>query len=298
MEHDLFVYREDHELGGRIGAFLQEGIEEGSKTIMVVDDRKAELLRDMLGPEAAQVQLIDCAAHYARPEAALADYDSTLRHLVRDGVKSVRLFGELPRCETQADYDRWISYEAILNRAMAHHPVWIMCGYDDRVVPASVVERMRCTHSRVLTETLNDSPGYLEPAGIVDALTPDPRPVGQLEQLTLEGGGAALRRQLRGRMSAAGVSDADCGEMLVAADEVLVNAERHGGGTRQVRSGTVDGQFVLEISDRGAGFDDALAGYLPPVAGKQGAGLWVARQLTRRLELLRSADGLTVRLWI
>ena len=56
---------------------------------------------------------------------------------------------------------------------------------------------------------------------------------------------------------------------------------------------------MCEVSDAGGGLDDPLAGYVPPCApAGNGAGLWVARQLTRRLDLLDSPEGgLTVRLW-
>ena len=66
-----------------------------------------------------------------------------------------------------------------------------------------------------------------------------------------------------------------------------------------VRAGLVDGWFVCEIEDRGHGLDDPLAGYLPPRPEQaRGKGLWVARRLVRRLELLDNAPGLTVRLWL
>ena len=82
-------------------------------------------------------------------------------------------------------------------------------------------------------------------------------------------------------------------------DEILANAERHGGGVRQLRAGRVGGQFVLEIADRRGGLDDPLAGYLPPKPdAASGVGLWVARQVTQRLDVIPGADGLTVRLSI
>jgi hypothetical protein len=86
---------------------------------------------------------------------------------------------------------------------------------------------------------------------------------------------------------------------VVAAREVLSNAHTYGNGLRAVRVGRVGEWFVCEISDAGSGLDDPLAGYLPPrPASTAGAGLWIARQLTSRLELHSEPAGLTVRLWI
>lgn len=301
MEHALFVYDDDAELVGSAGSFLRHGVERGSATLMVVEDRKSEVLREVLGADGARVQLIDCDTHYTRPEAALADYDATLRRLTHQGAESVCLFAELPRLRTSAAYARWVAYEAIVNRALAHHPVSIVCGYDTRVVPDTVVEEMQRTHPCLLGDrnAIHESPAYGEPAEVVRALTPDPEPVAELEPLALEGDAFTLRRRLRERMEAASVPPADVEEMLLAADEALANAERHGGGVTQLRAGRVDGQFVLEISDRGRGFDDPLAGYLPPRPDRAyGVGLWVARQVTRRLDVIPGPDGLTVRLWI
>jgi anti-sigma regulatory factor (Ser/Thr protein kinase) len=83
----------------------------------------------------------------------------------------------------------------------------------------------------------------------------------------------------------------------VAGTEIAANAVRHGGGIEEVRVGRVDGRFVCEVIDRGPGFDDTVAGYLVPRPGT-GKGLWVARQLTWRLESFRSQRGFTVRMWL
>jgi anti-sigma regulatory factor (Ser/Thr protein kinase) len=109
----------------------------------------------------------------------------------------------------------------------------------------------------------------------------------------------AFRERLAAELAAAKVPEAKALKLLVAANEVAVNAFEHAGGPERLRIGVVDGRFVCEISDRGPGFDSPLAGYLPPKpeAGR-GSGLWTARQLTSRLELIPSADGLTVRLWL
>ena len=87
--------------------------------------------------------------------------------------------------------------------------------------------------------------------------------------------------------------------MILATSEVVMNAARHGDGVRRIRVGGGDGTFACEVSDRGGGLNDPLAGYVPPGApAAGGAGLWVARQLTRRLDLAPSPEGgLVITLW-
>ena len=75
--------------------------------------------------------------------------------------------------------------------------------------------------------------------------------------------------------------------MLLAATEIATNAIQHRGGVAEVRVGRFKGRFVCEIVDRGSGFDDPGAGYLAPRKGV-GSGLWVARQLTWRIEFFSS----------
>ena len=100
-------------------------------------------------------------------------------------------------------------------------------------------------------------------------------------------------------MRAAGVPAEAIAGMVLAASEVLANARRYADGRPGVRAGRAGDGFAFEITDDGPGFDDPLAGYLPPGAdgGDRGAGLWIARQSTARLEVIRADDGLTVRLW-
>jgi anti-sigma regulatory factor (Ser/Thr protein kinase) len=107
-----------------------------------------------------------------------------------------------------------------------------------------------------------------------------------------------FRKRLRGELATAGIPSNRADELILAATEVLSNAHRYGDGPTARCVGHIDGRFVCEISDHGPGLDDPLAGYLPPGTGDDtSAGLWVARQLTHRLDLISSADGLTVRLW-
>ena len=300
MRHSSFFYGDDDLMVERMVPFLSPALAAaGARAVVVLDRRKWDRLATAIGPHAAEVVYIDRRTFYTRPEAAVAGYDGALRRFVRDGAREVRIFGELPLCATDADRDLWLTYEAILNRAFEHHPVWVMCGYDTREVSESLIEGALDTHPEVLAEGWARSLHYRAPEDVVRSRTPTPAPLERLNTLPLDGGPGGFRHALNRALAAAGVPGADAENMLIAADEVLANAQRHGGEQLSVRVGAVGDRFVCEVADDGPGIHDPLAGFLPPRPGTSaGAGLWVARQLTRQLELVPAPHGATVRLWI
>jgi anti-sigma regulatory factor (Ser/Thr protein kinase) len=294
-DHTLLVYDADDDFAGPAAAFLRDGLEAEEPVIAVYAPHRLALLREALGPDADDVELIEADGFYTRPEAALASYDATLRRHARDGAAAVRVTGELPSHAPRTP-ERWVVYDAILNRAFAGRPVKILCGYDTRTVPEPLVEAAWRCHPETLDGAPN--PRFEDPAGVVRGVTPGVEPLDGLSELPLNGDSGAFRAELARRLAAAGVGRQAAADLLLATSEVLHNATRHGGGATAVRAGVVDGGFLCEVRDGGPGFDDPLAGYLPPPeGGDSGGGLWVARQLTGRLDIGASDGGMTVRLW-
>ena len=80
--------------------------------------------------------------------------------------------------------------------------------------------------------------------------------------------------------------------------EVIGNALRHGAPPIDVRLWTTSTRLEATVTDSGQGFDDPLAGYLPPGTGSPavGVGLWAARQACDTLETVRTPAGFSVRL--
>ena len=172
-----------------------------------------------------------------------------------------------------------------------------MCGYDARTVPDDVIGQMRQTHRVVHEGSWHVSPDYEEPEDVVRRLAPAFEPVAGLRELAIDEP-RALQDRLADELALTSVSESRVRDMLVAAREVLANAERYGNGVRALRVGRVGEHVVCEVQDAGPGLDDPLAGYLPPrPLAEDRAGLWIARQLTSRLELHSAPEGLTVRLW-
>jgi anti-sigma regulatory factor (Ser/Thr protein kinase) len=301
VRHDLLVYDSDEQYGGQVVTYLEAGLDQGDALLAVPRRATEPVLRDALGATSEQVTFHACEDWYTRPEAVLAGYDAVVRSLLRDGAPGVRLAAELPPCSSQADWDVWIRYEAIINRAFADRPVSLLCTCDARVVPEPVLDSMRNTHTHSHTPSggREPNPDYHEPAEVLRNVAPAPEPLPELHDVTVDDDARALRGALLRELADAGVAADRAEGLILATSEVVLNARRHGGGVRGLRVGGGDGRFACEVSDAGRGLDDPLAGFVPPEApAGKGAGLWVARQLTRRLDLLPSPEGgLTVRLW-
>jgi hypothetical protein len=110
------------------------------------------------------------------------------------------MYAELPFDLRQpGPWDRWMTYEAIFTHAFAHHPLFIVCGYDRRTTPAPLVDDLA-----------------LVAVDVVRALARPPRAIPE-----------------------AGV-------------------------LRELRAGPVGERFVVALCDDGGGYDDPLAGYVPP----------------------------------
>ena len=294
LRHGALVYESDDEYVAHSLAFLKDGLEAGEGCVVAHTRDGIAMMRDALGSDAERVRFVDVGAVYTRPAQALAAYCGTLVRELRD-APSVRAVADVQIGPWAGEWDEWVRYEAMTNLAYAHLPAWLVCTYDVNGVPDAVLDTVWSTHA----EALGDGPAagrFEDPRELMRRLTAEPDPLPELRSLTAGDGLEEFRERLARELTAANVPEPRALDMLVAGTEVAANAVRHGGGIAGVRAGSAGGRFVCEVIDRGAGFDDPMAGYLVPRAGT-GSGLWIARQLAWRLEAFQSPRGFTVRLW-
>ena len=299
LRHDAFLYDSDATFVAAMSAHLRDGLRAGAHAVAVTTQHNLGLLRESLGVDADNVSCVDREAWYDHPARVLAGFDRVVREAGAAGAPTVYAIGEVRFGTTRREWDRWTAYEATIDRALAGRNLEVICPYDERVLPTAVLVGVCKTHEHVITDARRPSATYADAETVVRAHTPSPEPLPQLRTLAPPGGTRALRELLVAEMAVDGVPGAAARDMLLAAGEVFTNARQHGGGATSLRVGRVGTHFVCEITDAGAGLDDPLAGYLPPrPVQRSGAGLWVARQATSALELLRpDGGGLTVRLW-
>jgi anti-sigma regulatory factor (Ser/Thr protein kinase) len=299
LRHDAFLYDSDETFVAEMHAHLQAGLRAGAHAVAVTTPHNLGLLRESLGADASNVVCIDREEWYRHPARVLAGFARVVRDAEAAGASSVYAIGEVRFGTTPREWDRWTAYEATIDRAFADSKLNVICPYDERVLPSAVLAGAGTTHEHVITDARRPSAAYADPATVVRAHTPAPEALPQLRALAPPASTHDLRRLLAAEMAAAGVTGTAVGDMLLAATEVFTNARRHAGGATSLGVGRVGSHFVCEIADAGPGLDDPLAGFLPPRPSQRShAGLWVARQSTSAVELLRTdGGGLTARLW-
>ena len=296
LRHSAFVYEDEDEYVARSVAFIRDGLDADEGAIVAHSRDWLAIMRDALGRDAERVAFVDVSTTYTRPARAVATYYGAFLDQLRT-APSVRAVAEFQFSPAPGDWDEWMGYEAITNLAYAHLPVWVVCTYNATALPDHVVDGVWSTHAQMFTDRWVESEHFEDPREVVRRVMPAPPPLPDLHRCWTGQDLERFREHLARELAAQKVPEARALDMLVAGTEIAINAVRHGAGIEEVRMGRAHGRFVCEVIDRGAGFDDPLAGYLAPREGV-GAGLWIARQLTWRLESFHAARGFTVRLWL
>ena len=297
LRHNAFVYESQEEYVPRSVEFLKYGLEAGEGAIVAHTKPGLAVMREALGPDAAEVTFVDVSSSYTRPARTLAAYHKVYAEELTKAPR-LRAVADVQYGPDPREWDLWIGYEAVFNRSFGHLPAWVLCTYNANGLPDPVLEGVWRTHPEVVADdNWTTSEHYEDPDRLLRAVTPEPEPLPELRSIGSGRNVEELRERLARELVSENVAEAMVLDLLVAATEIVGNAIEHGGGLEDVRVGRAQGRFVCEVVDRGSGFDDPAAGYLAPREGV-GTGLWVARQLTWRIEFLRSPSGFTTRIWL
>jgi anti-sigma regulatory factor (Ser/Thr protein kinase) len=296
LRHSAYIYEATDAFVSNATAFLRAGLEKDEGGIVLNTRPGLSALRESLGPDAQHVLFIDNSSAFTRPAKALAFYN----RVYADGLAkhaSVRVISQSQPGPDPSESKQWMGFESVINDSFRHLPAWVLCSYNANAAPDATLENVWRTHPEVMTgDGFKTSDQFEDPVAVLRRITPQPAVLDGLRSIRF-GDIENFRETLARELVAENVPQAKIVEMLLAATELAANAIEHGGGVKDVRVGSVDGRFVCEIVDAGAGFDDPTAGYLAPHADR-GTGLWVARQLAWDVEFLRSPDGFTARIWL
>ncbi|MGC4762140.1 ATP-binding protein [Micromonospora sp. DT46] len=107
-----------------------------------------------------------------------------------------------------------------------------------------------------------------------------------------------LRHSVTSCAHAAGLSGQRLDDFVLAVNELITNAVRHGGGRGWLRLWRESGHLFCEVADHGQGIStQRLGDRSRPAADTAGGwGLWLARELSDSMDVETGARGTTVRI--
>jgi serine/threonine-protein kinase RsbW len=108
----------------------------------------------------------------------------------------------------------------------------------------------------------------------------------------------ALRHAVASAAAGGGLAGDRLNDFVVAANELLTNAVRHGGGSGHVALWCDGESVVCVVTDQGPGLPDSRSMRLVRPAGDElgGRGLWLAATLTDSFDLTTDGNGTAARI--
>lgn len=106
-----------------------------------------------------------------------------------------------------------------------------------------------------------------------------------------------VRHDIAGCASQAGLGGLRLDGFVLAVNEIMTNAVRHGGGHGRVLLWRTATGLRCEVRDRGTGEPARFNGHvLPPTEATGGRGLWLARHLCDSFDVETGGEGTRVHL--
>jgi anti-sigma regulatory factor (Ser/Thr protein kinase) len=115
--------------------------------------------------------------------------------------------------------------------------------------------------------------------------------------MRVDGRGAAdVRQVVAAAAEAVGIDRLAADRFVIAVNEVVINAIRHGGGIADVTITGDDGRLLVTVVDSGPGLSIGVPAELPPPEQTHGRGLWLTHHLCDDVTIDSSPAGTRVRL--
>lgn len=300
FEHQALIYGSEQEFVDAMLPFVRAGVEAGEPVLIATQRLNVESLREALGADAAATQLLAAEEWYETSAQTKVKFGEWVAS--NSGGGRVRLIGEPPwPLGSEAGIRDWARYESVLNVSFAGLPVSLVCPYDTRLLPPSIIEHAESTHPEVHAhDGVGTSSRFREPQEFCRQLDRELASRRDPPVVKLEYGRDQLvevRRLARDEASRAGLSPKRVEEVMLAVDEVATNGLVHGERPAALRIWRDPGELVFEVCDRGGTLDDPLAGQFPPPGHRPGGwGLWLSRLMSDALEVYRAPGRTCVRI--
>lgn len=303
FQHAACFFDSDEELLGTVRPFITDGLASGEPVLAVTSSANIELLSAELGTTAAAVDYAESAFFGRRPPQRVAGFHRYWKqHAASQPERRVRIVADQVWAgRAEREIAAWTRLESAFNVVLSGTGIWLLCLYDTRTVPASVIAGARRTHpARITGATLAASADYADPVafGRAHGQAQLPEPPDAAAGYLADGDVRSLRAFVSGQASALGLPADRAGLLVLAAGEVGGYLRNTGARSPSVRIWEQAGAIVCQFRQPRAQLSDPFLGLRPaePLEPQPGDGLWLASQICDWLEIANDADGCDIRL--
>ena len=259
LHHEALIYESDDAFLQRAVPFLRDGVAAGEPTLVGVNPRLRQLLREQLGPQPRMTLL--GADHYHDPVEALRQTAALHTSHRRAGAARIRVLGGIP----QDPWPDWLRYEASVNGLLGQCSIWGMCPYDARCTSDEILEDVERTHPH-LTSGRGRRVAFTDPIELINGrncAAGHHRQATQPDVDLTDPSAASARGVLAAAAARTMLSDPDIDALCLCVSALLANAHTHGRPPVRVQAWlSVDCVDVM-VRDSGQGPADPLIGLLP-----------------------------------
>lgn len=296
FHHEALTYDGTDEFVPTALGVVREGLENDEPTLVLAPSARLQDLTDALGRDADDVTFVASDRHARNPARVASILDTFRLGAGERHSRSVK--------DTGPDRNRTVTLEArfadcLLNlAALSAWALSLVCLFDSTALDDDARHGIRQGHRRLRGSDTNAD--YLPDLGT--QLYADPledAPPSADRTVITDGGLPRARSFLRTRAAGSGLGADTVDDLVLAANEIVTNSLRYGGGVARLAVWTEDDAVVCEVRD--AGFlPDPLAGrFAPPASATSGRGIWLANNLCDLVQVRSSrAGGTVVRMYV
>jgi anti-sigma regulatory factor (Ser/Thr protein kinase) len=298
--HQALFYDTPERLTASLAPFILRALRQGDAVLAVTTPGNIRAMTAGLGDDAGRVEFMDSAAWYDAPGRTMAAYH---RYVLdrREKHDRVWMIGEPLWLDRDAiETDGWTRYDSAYNLTFANLPASIICLYNRVGLPAAVIADATLTHPVMTVPGGTErNAAYANPQRFwserSSAFAPPPHGTASMR---FAADPRPVRWFIAEQAARLGLSPNRVDDLVIAVNEVVTNAIRHGAGHGEVQVWRDGSRMLCAVTDPGHVASE-LIGFVPgDPESDHGHGLWLTRQLTDLLEIRNSREGTTVRLYM
>jgi anti-sigma regulatory factor (Ser/Thr protein kinase) len=294
--HEAFPYQGRDQFASSCASVVREGLQHDERMIVLAAQDKLDDLRSALGPAADDVALVATDQHGRNPSritTMLHSFQAAGDGRHSRGIQETALVGRPAAAQAEM-----VLSDHMLNDPSLHS--WrlsVICLYDTAELDDDALLSVRQSHPVIRGTSTN--PDY-RPDFLAAALAaPLQAPPADARRVTVEVGQLARTRAfVRATASSYQLAPERIDDIVLAANEILTNSLRFGGGRAELTMFTDDDAVVCDVRDRGR-ITDPLAGRVTPLPGAtSGRGMWLVNQVCDLVQVRSGERGTAVRMFI